>query len=331
MNTPNTLNTLNTPLVLGLDLGGTKSAALVLTASGETLCRVAEATPAGDGPTVIVPFLLALARRALGRSPGPVAGVGVSAGAPASARSGRVFSAPNLPGWGENGVPLARLLSQELNGLPVALDNDANATALAEHRFGAGRGARDMAFLTVGTGIGAGLILADRLYRGAGEAAGEIGHVAVETDPARARACACGLRGCLEAYTSGPSLVRVAVENGWAGEPSGPAVVAAARAGDAACRGAVDQAGAMLGRGIAALCMITNPERVVLGTLAVHAADLLLPTIERVLRERCWPRIHENVRIVPAALGDRAQDLAALCVWLAAPENEKHRADAVLQ
>jgi glucokinase len=173
-----------------------------------------------------------------------------------------------------------------------------------------------MAFLTIGTGIGAGLIVDGRLARGGTEAGGEIGHVAVEHDPERARPCLCGLRGCLEAYASGPSLARVARENGWAGEPTAPAVIAGAREGDSACRFAVEQAGQMLGRGIATLCMVTNPERVVLGTLAVHAGDLLLPMIEREVRARTWPRIFEHLRIVPAALGDRAQDLAALCVWL---------------
>lgn len=318
-------------LVLGVDLGGTKSAALVLTPAGEIVCRFAAPTPASGGPAVIMPFLRDLARRALAQSPSPVTGVGVSAGAPASALNGRVFSAPNLPGWGKDGAPLALLLSEELNGLPVALDNDANATALAEHRFGAGRGTDDMAFLTIGTGVGAGLIVNGRLCRGATEAAGEIGHVAVETNPVRARLCACGLRGCLEAYASGPSLVRIAVENGWTGEASGPAVIAAARAGDAACTQAVQQGGQMLGRGIATLCMITNPERIVLGTLAVHASDLLLPAIWSAVRERSWPRVHERLQIVPAELGDRAQDLAALCVWLAAPEEEKQRAPSVLQ
>ena len=327
-----------TPFILGIDLGGTKSAALIATAAGDVLHRVAAPTPVAGGAAAVVPFLINLARQVLAQSSGPVAGVGVSAGAPASARQGRVYTAPNLPGWdawpgadGDDGVPLAVLLSEALGGLPVLLDNDANATALAEHRFGAGRGVSDMAFLTVGTGIGAGLILSGQLHRGFAEAAGEIGHVAVEPDLERARPCACGLRGCLEAYASGPSLVRIAQESGFVGETTGPAVVAAARAGNPACLHAVAQAGEMLGRGIAALCMVTNPERVVLGTLAVHAGDLLLPIIERVVRERTWPRIHENLRIVPAALGDRAQDLAAVCVWLASKEAAGEAGTAAVQ
>jgi glucokinase len=300
-------------LLLGIDLGGTKSAALIGTPTGEILARAAGPTPAQEGPDVIIPFLIALAKEALDRSPAPVAGVGVSAGAPADARTGRVFEAPNLPGWGRSGVPLADILSRELGGLPVYLENDADATALAEHRYGAGSGTHTMAFLTVGTGIGAGLILDGKLHRGARGAGGEVGHIAVEPG---GRDCLCGLRGCLEAYSSGPSIVRVAVEQGFSGEATGPAVIAAARSGDTAAVFAVEQAGRMLGRGLATLCMLLNPQRIVLGTLAVHAGDLLLPRIRETLHESAWPRLVEDVEIVPAALGDRAQDLAALCAFL---------------
>jgi glucokinase len=301
--------------ILGIDLGGTKSAALLGTATGEVLARVSAPTPAAGGPDAVIPFLLDLARQVVAAAPpGDLAGIGISAGAPADARTGRVFEAPNLPGWGhEEGVPLADLFSREFGGVPAALENDADATALAEHRFGAGQGTSDMAFLTVGTGIGAGLIVGGKLHRGENGAGGEVGHIAVVPD---GRPCLCGLRGCLEAYASGPSLVRVAVENGFRGEPTGPAVIAAARAGDPPASEAVAQAARMLGRGIATLCMLLNPERVVLGTLAVHAGDLLLPTVREVVTASTWPRIHRDLSIIPAALGDRAQDLAALCAFL---------------
>jgi glucokinase len=177
--------------VLGIDLGGTKSAALVTSEDGNILCRVAEPTPAAGGPDAIVPFLLDLARRALAKSPGPVAGVGVSAGAPTSARTGRVFPAPNLPGWPDEGVPLAEIVSRGLGGLPVFLDNDANATALAEHRFGAGRGARDMAFLTLERASGPGLIVDGRLARGAPRRAARSATLPSSTiRTGRARVCA---------------------------------------------------------------------------------------------------------------------------------------------
>ena len=298
--------------LLGIDLGGTKSAALIGTSEGTILARVAATTPAAGGPDAIVPFLIDLARQARAQAPGPVVGIGISAGAPADAQRGLVYSAPNLPGWAAGGVALTEIFSQAFGGLPATLENDADATALAEYRFGAGKGARTIAFLTIGTGIGAGLILDGRLHRGAEGAGGEVGHIAVEPE---GRPCKCGLHGCLEAYASGPSLVRIAVENGFAGEPTGPAVIAAARNGDRAATDAVALAATMLGRGIATLTMLFNPERIVLGTLAVHAGDLMLPIIRAEVEALTWPRLYKNLQIVPAALGDRAQDLAALCAF----------------
>lgn len=301
-------------LILGIDLGGTKSAALLADADGAVRARISAPTPSGGDSHTLFAFLSELAFEAMRAADAPVTGCGVSAGAPTDAARGVVFAAPNLPGWGADGFPLAARLSEALDGLPVRVENDADATALAEHRFGAGRGTRTMAFLTVGTGIGAGLILDGRLHRGMRGAGGEIGHIAVV--PRGGRACPCGLRGCLEAYASGPSVVRVAVEKGYAGERTGAAVTAAARGGDRAARAAFDQAARMLGRGLATLTMLVNPERIVLGTLAVHAGDLLLPTVRRTLVRGVWPRLAEGLEVVPAQLGDRAQDLAALCAWL---------------
>ncbi len=304
-------------LVLGIDVGGTKSAASLLTCDGEIIDRESGPTPAAEGASVLVHFLGDLSQTVLSRQPEQMdlKGIGISVGAPADAERGVAFSAPNLPGWGDSGFPLAERLKQQIGvSLPVALENDADATALAEHRFGAGKGARNMAFITVGTGVGAGLIADGGLLRGAFGAGGEVGHIPVEPE---GRPCTCGLRGCLEAYSSGPSLVRLAIERGFVGSPTGPAVIAAARSGDPAALAAVQTAGRMLGRGIATLVMLLNPEVIVLGTLAVHAGDLLMPEIEREVTARTWPRLRQSLRIVPAALGDRAQDLAALCAFLA--------------
>jgi glucokinase len=298
--------------ILGIDMGGTKSAAIVGSMTGEIITRVSGVTPAQEGSDAIVPFLINLGRQAKAQARVELTGIGISAGAPAEARRGLVFEAPNLPGWPPDGIPLATIFAEAF-GIPAALENDADATALAEWHFGAGQGTKTMAFLTVGTGIGAGLILDGKLHRGATGAGGEIGHIAVEPE---GRRCKCGLTGCLEAYSSGPSLTRIAIENGFTGEATGPAVVAAARAGDTAALAALETAGTMLGRGLATLCMLLNPERIVLGTLAVHAADLLMPPLQREITARTWSRLRENLQIVPAALGDRAQDLAALCVYL---------------
>lgn len=300
------------PSILGIDLGGTKSAALVGdAATGEVAVRVSAPTPAEGTAEELAGFLLRLAQDARREFGGDIDGCGVSVGGPTDAARGLAFAAPAIPGWGEDGFPLQKFLSDGLN-FPVKIENDADATALAEWRFGAGKGTQTMAFLTVGTGIGSGLILNGRLHRGAFGAGGEVGHLIVEPG---GRACVCGMRGCLEAYATGPSLTILAVENGYRGEPSGKAVTVAARAGDRAARDAFQTAGEMLGRGLASLTMLLNPERIVLGTMAVHARDLLLPPALESLERHCWRRLHEKLELHPAALGDRAQDLAALCAW----------------
>lgn len=303
-------------LILGIDLGGTKSAATLQTRHGEVRYRVALTTPVEGGSEAVIATLLTLARSALGHAAGvgSVIGCGISAGAPADAANGIVYPAPNLPGWSPGGTPLAQIVGDALD-LPTYLENDADATALAEWRFGAGRGSQTMLFLTQGTGVGAGLVLNGRLHRGAVGAGGEIGHVCVDTAD-DARLCICGLRGCLEAYASGPSVLRIAAESGYKGDPTGAAVADAARSGDSAAQAAFATAADKLGRGLAVLAMLLNPERIVLGTLAVHAGDLLLPGAQDALHRYAWKRLTERLVIAPAELGDRAQDLAALCVFL---------------
>ncbi len=308
---------MNVPsLILGIDLGGTKSAATLMTPDGKIRRRESAPTPASGGADAVIPLLIALARSVLApvTTSDTILGCGISAGAPTDAERGVVYPAPNLPGWPEEGTPLARIIGDAL-GLPAFVENDADATALAEWRFGAGRGTRTMAFLTVGTGIGSGLILGGRLHRGQFGAGGEIGHVCVDTVD-DARACSCGLVGCLEAYASGPSIVRIAVERGYVGEQTGTAVADAARAGNPAASAAFALAADKLGRGLAVLAMLLNPECIVLGTLAVHAGDLLLPRTRESLDRHAWRRLTGQLTVVPAALGDRAQDLAALCVFL---------------
>jgi glucokinase len=300
--------------ILGIDMGGTKSAALLADSDGNLLARVSGPTPSTADSETLFEFLHDLAVRVIRESPGPIVGCGISAGAPTDSRAGIVYAAPNLPGWGVEGFPLAERLGQALGGMAVRVENDADATALAEHRYGAGRGTHTMAFLTIGTGIGAGLVLDGCLHRGKIGAGGEIGHIAVV--PRNGRKCPCGLRGCLEAYASGPSVLRIATERGYQGAANGVSLADAARAGDPHARYAFDQAADMLGRGLATLVMLVNPERIVLGTLAVHAGDLLLDRISRTVARRTWKRLGNGLEIVPAALGDRAQDLAALCAWM---------------
>ena len=299
-------------LLLGLDIGGTKSAAVIGDTDGTVLARVAAPTPR-DTWQEAVALLYDLSRavcRDYGVAVSDMAALGVSCGGPLDSATGTVYAPPNLPAW--EAVPLKSLLEAEF-GLPTRLENDANATALAEHRWGAGRGCRDMAFLTMGTGIGAGLILDGKLYRGRRDLAGEIGHAVVLPN---GPLCPCGKRGCLESLASGTSLARMGRER--LGDDSLTAldVCARARSGDPIAQGVIADVALYMGIGLANLLHTLNLERIVLGTLAVHAADLLLEPIRAATQAHCWPRVWEGTAILPAALGDAAQDKAALAVAL---------------
>lgn len=299
-------------LILGIDIGGTKSAVVIGTAEGVVLARAAAKTDALDWRSG-VQSLFGLARavcRDYGCQMSEIAAVGVSCGGPLDFETGTIHAPPNLPGW--EAVPLKALLEAEF-GLPVCVENDANATALAEHRWGAGRGCRDMAFLTMGTGIGAGLILNNALYRGRSGLAGEIGHMTlVPNGPL----CLCGRRGCLEALASGTAIGRMGRERFGESTVTAHDVCDRARLDDPVAREIIAEAAYFMGLGLAALLQTLNLERIVLGTLAVHAADLLLEPMRTAAQENCWPSIWAGVSIVPAALGDSAQDKAALAVAL---------------
>lgn len=303
-------------LYLGLDIGGTKSAAVVGDEQGTVLARVSAPTPPGSWQEAVA-LLGTLARDACrkhGVSVKDMAALGVSCGGPLDTKTGTVYAPPNLPAW--EAVPLRDILATDL-GLPVAVENDANATALAEHRWGAGRGCDDMAFLTMGTGIGAGLILNGQLYRGRGDLAGEIGHATVWPG---GPLCLCGKRGCLEALASGTAIGCMGRERLGEAVTTAEEVCVLARAGDSVAQSVMADAAWFMGLGLANLLHTLNLERIVLGTLAVHAADLLLEPIRAAAQANCWPRVWEGVQIVPAALGDAAQDRAALAVALLDPQ-----------
>ena len=299
------------PLLLGMDIGGTKSAALVGDQEGNVLARIGGPTPPDWREAVS--FLTASLRQAcgeLGRAPSDALALGISCGGPLDSGTGVVHAPPNLPGW--DAVPLKDLLEAEF-GVPTVVENDANATALAEHRWGAGAGCRDMVFLTMGTGIGAGLILNGALYRGRRDLAGEVGHATVWPD---GPACPCGKRGCLETLASGTAIGRAGRARYGDENVSSETVCVRARGGDPVAQEILADAARWMGLGLANLLHTLNLERVVLGTLAVHAADLLLEPIRRETQRHCWPRVWEGVSIVAAALGDAAQDKAALAAAL---------------
>jgi glucokinase len=311
-------------LLAGVDIGGTKCAVVLGRERGDILAESRIEDWASGDPdrdlAVLAAQVRALARE-IGAELSDIAALGVSAPGPLDPRTGIVIDAPNIAGWRD--LPLQRLLEADL-GVPVRVENDANAAALAEWRHGAGQGAQSLAFLTMSTGVGAGLIFDGRLYRGAHFQAGEIGHVPVVLD---GRACSCGLRGCLEAYVGGAGLaerIREDAEKGRAtailelagGDPervSARLWVDAIRARDAYALELREEFLDHLAQGLAILILALDPERIVLGTIIRENPDLFLDEVRERTRARIWPELHDT-GIAPGALGARLPAYAALSV-----------------
>ncbi len=329
MNAPLTQN-FRAHHVLGVDVGGTKLATVLATRDGEILHKVRRPTEAQRGPAFGVERIKSMLRQNLaetGVAPTDIAGVGVACGSPMDAEQGVILGPPNLPNW--NPVPIKSILEAEL-GLYTELENDANAGALAEWLFGAGRGKRSVVYMTMGTGIGGGLILDGRLYRGANGNAGEVGHMrVVDRDGPQ---CGCGKRGCLEAFCSGPSIARRTQEAvqtapddqgrallalaGSVGALNAEHLFAAARRDDPLALRLVDETAHYMGVGLANIIQAINPQAIVLGTIATEQGDFFLDRVRQVVRAETWPQMSEEVEILPSPLGDQVGDYGAISIVL---------------
>lgn len=308
---------------LGVDIGGTKIAVIVGTETAEIVWREQFATEVDRGLQHNLSKIKTTITTALRQW--PVQSIGISCGGPLDSKKGLILSPPNLPGWDE--VPIIQMLSDWFN-LPVFLMNDANAGAVAEWRFGAGRGVNNMIFLTFGTGLGAGLILDGRLYSGTNDLAGEVGHLRIAADGPNGY----GKAGSFEGFCSGPGLVRLAQARLNAVPKSAGKLLAAAGsaekmtarhitelalAGDAFCRNVVEECGMYFGRGLAILVDLFNPERIVVGSMGVRLGELLFaPARKELVREGLPPAV-EVCEIVPAQLAERIGDIAAISAALA--------------
>jgi glucokinase len=310
--------------ILGIDIGGTKLAVGVATPDGRLLSDRRQPSGAADGPDAMIARVVAMARAAVadaGLTLAEIEAVGIGCGGPLDPWRGVVLNALNNPGWID--VPLVARIEAEL-GRPAHLDNDANAAALGEHRFGAGRETADMVYLTISTGVGGGLILDRRLYHGTNGNAGELGHISVRAHGGRP--CHCGSIGCIEAYCSGTNIAerfREALATGaTTGIDRDPAaitaedVAAAVHEGDPLASSIWAETMELLGGGIVSIIHAFNPELVVLGGGVTRAGDLLFEPVRRVVHERAMPWLAEPVRIVPAELGDMTGVLGAVAVAL---------------
>jgi glucokinase len=307
----------------GIDIGGTKTAVVLSAAPPDVLWRGEFPTLPANGPGPALENISRLLREALCAHPARLAAIGVSCGGPLDAEAGVIQAPPNLWTWVD--VPIRALLEHEF-GAPCRLENDANAGAVAEHRFGAGRGTKDMAFLTMGTGLGAGVIAGGRLLRGATGMAGEIGHVRLtRTGPVGYHKA-----GSVEGWASGGGLAQqaeVAVRAGRAtvlagvlernGAVTARDVAEAAHSGDAVAKHLIRRTGTRLGQALAILVDVLNPERIVIGGLAMRLGEELLEPARATLRREALAQSAEACRIVPAELGEHIGDAAALSVAMA--------------
>ena len=313
---------------IGVDIGGTKCAVLLGDEFGTVLKE--SRFPTADVTSTVARILDECAAMKEAAA-GSAVSVGISCGSPLDPVRGIIQSPPNLPGW--DNIEIVKL-AEERTGLPAVLCNDANACALAEWKYGAGRGCRNMVFLTFGTGMGAGLILDGKLYNGANGNAGEVGHMRLE----RFGPVGYGKQGSFEGFASGGGIAmnartaaimelqkgkNTAYCKSWDELDSitAKSVAEAARGGDETAIRIYRQTGEMLGRGLAVIVDVINPERIVIGSIFQRSADLLREPMERVLREECLPFSLAACEIVPAALGDDIGNRAALSLAIAADEN----------
>ena len=238
---------------------------------------------------------------------GRVIGAGMGLPGPINQDDGLVGSSAILPGW--IGVAAGAEMRARLD-LPVMVDNDANLGALAEAAFGAGRDAGDLIYLKVSSGIGAGLILNGRLYRGSAGLAGELGHVLVDPE---GLVCRCGNRGCLETLAASGALVEL-LRRSHGEDLTVAGMLAAARAGDLGCRRVIADAGRAIGQAVATLLNVLNPDLIVVGGDLAAAGDLLLEGVRESVGRAALPEAARTARVVAGVLGDRAQVLGALAL-----------------
>ena len=311
----------------GVDLGGTKILSVVATEEGHVLGEDRRPTHAAEGPDAVLDRIVESLQAALAQAEtgtDGIAGVGISTPGPCDPERGIVTNAPNLPGW-EN-IPLAAIVSERL-GVPTVMENDAAAACYGEYRYGAGQGLRHIIYLTVSTGIGAGIMIDGELYGGASGAAGEVGHIIVDN---AGPMCNCGNRGCVEAFSSGYGIARAAAEAIRAGNspaladiaggetPTAEMVHQAAQEGDRASREIIERAGHHLGLGLIGMLNSFNPEALILGGGLLNMGDMYLGPALRAAREGAFEQILSDVTIVQARLGNMAGALGAMALMLRA-------------
>ncbi len=315
----------------GLDLGGTNVRAAFVAADGKIIKDVSRRTQPERGPGPVIEDMAEMLEQLINDldiSRDDIIGLGVGAPGPLSHRDGIIYKSANLPGW--QNVRIRRGLL-ERTGLPTVLDNDANTAAFAEFWVGAGKGVREMVCLTLGTGIGSGVIIGGEVLRGHFENAAELGHMIVHAD---GRQCSCGQRGCLELYASASNLAKYCMEEVQAGADSSLAellerndtftaqdVCEAAKAGDELAVKYWDQACRYLAIGVINAQHSFNPQLLVLAGGMTKAGDFLLSRVKRHAREQAWKLFDDAPDITISVLGNDAGVIGAAGIAWAARDS----------
>jgi glucokinase len=298
-------------LKIGLDIGGTKcaiSTGVCEDGAIKILSREEFPTAGLSWQQVLEEFACRIERIVSSNSNSDLqlASIGISCGGPLDSKRGVIMSPPNLPGW--DNVPVVDFFKERF-GVPVSVQNDANACALAEYLYGSGRGAKNMVFMTFGTGLGAGIVIDGKLYSGANDNAGEIGHIRLApTGPV-----GYNKEGSAEGFCSGAGIARLAkIRKGL--DLTTKEIFARVRAGDPDCTEVFRESAEKLAAILAFTIDILNPEVIALGGVFMRNADLFMPIVDPILNREALPLARKVCRIVPAELGENIGDYAALAV-----------------
>ena len=307
---------------IGVDIGGTNVKIALVNKKGEISFPKTVPTRAEMGYEYTVGNITQCIKDLMneaGIDKNSLEGIGFGFPGQIDCDNGVVRILPNIPGW--INVPIAEIMQKEFN-VPVKVDNDVRCMALAESTYGAGQGCKNLICITIGTGIGSGLIINGKLVRGASNAAGEIGHIKLEMHDGLL--CGCGDSGCFEAYASGPSIVAMAKDYVLGGKSAKfrelagsvdaitPAIVAkAAEEGDVVAKKIFERMGEYLGIGLASVVNLLNPEKIVIGGGVADAGDILFEPLRKTLKDRAMPIQGEAVEVVHASLGNTAGIIGA--------------------
>lgn len=308
---------------IGIDVGGTNVKIALVDKSGKIIYSNSVPTYAKMGYEYTVNNIKQAIKdlmKETNTTAKDIDGIGFDFPGQVDYKTGVVKLAPNTPGWVN--VPIAQMIEEEFH-IPTRIDNDVRCAALGEMKFGAGQGCENFVCITVGTGIGSGLVVNGQLVRGASNAAGEIGHIKLQMKDGLI--CGCGDTGCLEAYASGPSIVAMAqdyIKGGKStkfremaaaegGEITPYMVAKAAEAGDPVAKRIFEIVGEYIGIGLTSVINLLNPEKVIIGGGVAEAGDLLLNPIRKTIKERAMVVAGSAVEIVPAQLGNSAGVIGA--------------------